>query len=68
MSSSKSHNVMESSCNKLFSRECLASRSSCFFVEIIWVLGIINSPPTEVWVVCQDETSVCDVPMLVCEL
>ena len=68
MSSSKCCNVMESSCNKLFSREYLASGSGCFFIKVIWVLGIVNSPPTEVWVVCLDETGICDVPMLVVEL
>jgi len=65
MSSSKSRNVMESSCNELFSRECLASRSCCFFVEVIWVLGIVDSPPTKVWVVCCNEAGVCDVPAVV---
>jgi len=68
MSSSKCRNMMESSCNKLFGRECLASGSGCFFVKVIWVLGIVNSPPTKVWVVCCDETVICDVPMFVVKL
>jgi len=68
MSSSKSRNVVESSCNKLFGRECLASGSCCFFVEVIWVLGIVDSPPTKVWVVCCDKTSFCDVPTIIVEL
>ena len=68
MSSSKSRNVMESSCNKLFGRECLASGSCCFFVKVIWVLGIVKSPPTKVCVVCLDEAGVCDVPVLVVKL
>jgi len=60
--------MMESSCNKLFSREYLASGSECFFVDVVWMLGIIESPPTEVFVVCQNETCFCDVPMLVVKL
>ena len=56
---------MECSCNELFSGRCLASRGECFFVDVVWVLGIINSPPTKVWVVWSNKACFCDVPMLV---
>jgi hypothetical protein len=36
----KSRDVMKGSGNKLFSWRCLASGSDCFFVDIVWVLGI----------------------------
>jgi hypothetical protein len=68
MGSFKSRNVMKGSGNKLFSGRCLASGSECFFVDVFWVLGIVNSPPTEVCVVCRDEAALCDDPTLVFEL
>jgi len=34
----------------------------------VWVLGIVNVPPTKVWVVYWDETAFCDAPTFVVEM
>ena len=68
MSASKSGNMIECSCSKLFSRRCLASGSKYLSVNIVWVLGIVVSPPTLVSVACWDEVVFCNVPMLVIKL